>query len=255
MPTFLDSTNPQEPFHIRLQPSRYQNAWEAPSQGILDLLINKSDMIDLGGDRYKLRDQTGFLQFWMNWNSSSLVLYRGFPGCHFCWPDLLQGRLQSEGNVDSPTFTMNDNGRGTTRWLPMARTALEAQNISISCLEVFSENLSMRHAIPVGFTVSVLAGSNRNFYVCWLNPGEIVVRGPLISGEYSVHSVTIESARQFRHHTWPAGLSNTALPRQRPYKPATQQQIDDWWRHKECQDWELEFARHVPLPVGADDDL
>jgi hypothetical protein len=255
MPVFLESTNAQEPFRIQLQPSQYRVAWEAPCDGILNLLINKSDMVETAKDRYKLRDQTGFLQFWLNWNNNSLVLFRGFPGCHYCWPDLLQGRLQSEGNDDEPTFTMSNTGKGTTRWLPTARTAREAQNISISCGDIYTENLSMNKAVPVGFTVFMMVGTNRPHAVCWLNPGEIVVRGPLLSGDYNLHSVTTESKRQFLNHNWPAGLSNTALPRQRPYKPTTQKQIDDWWNDKMCQDWELEFARHVPLPVGANDDL
>ncbi len=75
---------------------------------------------------YSFRSQAEsneFRTFFQDWVGDTLVLYRGFPGCHFCWSDLLNGTLRSEGNRAYPEFTMNGNGRGDTRWLPTADVA------------------------------------------------------------------------------------------------------------------------------------
>jgi len=162
------------------------------------------------------------------WKANTLVLYRGFPGCHFCWPHLLNGELRSEGNDDHPTFTMG----GTTRWLPTADLAT-AQGVSIQCTDIYTRELSMSEPIPIGFTVEVPVGKNRGAPICWLNAGEIVVRGPLQVGDYRMHSISWFDVQQVDFRAFPRALGDTFLPPQRPYLPT--RHLHAWWQS--CQPW------------------
>jgi hypothetical protein len=94
--------------------------------------------------------------------------------------------LKSEGNEDDPTFTMSDGGRGTTCWLPTADENI-AEGVSLQLTDVHTQALSMGQRVPIGFTVAIqAAGQDRALALCWLNSGEIVVKGPLISGQYKM---------------------------------------------------------------------
>lgn len=161
-----------------------------------------------------------------DWKANTLVLYRGFPGCHFCWPHLQNDILRSEGDDDIPTFTMG----GATRWLPTADLNT-AQGVSIQCTDVYTRALSLNEPIPIGFTVAIRLGKNRGIPLCWLNAGEIVVRGPLAMGEYRIHSISWYDVQQIDFRPCPPAIAT--FPPQRPYLPA--RPIFAWW--ESCQAW------------------
>lgn len=189
---------------------------------------------------YTIADADLFHDFLQEWMSGTLVLYRGFPGCHFCMPEMTgNGVLRSEGDRDYPEFTMNDNGRGTTCWLPAADRAI-AEGVSIQCTDAFTQALSLGEPIPIGFTVAIPAGSATKLPLCWLNAGEIVVRGPLYSGQYRMSTIAWLDVGQVSFRPWPPGFSNLFLPPQRPFRPGTRHAIDRWW--ESCQDWMAEVA-------------
>lgn len=151
--------------------------------------------------------------------------------------------MKSEGNEDDPTFTMSDGGRGTTCWLPTADENI-AQGVSLQLTDVHTQALSMGQRVPIGFTVAIQAGQDRALALCWLNSGEIVVKGPLISGQYKMHSITWLEAGTPRFARWPAAFPNMFLPAQRPYQPASRAVIDAWWATDHCRVWMGEVARY-----------
>ncbi len=190
-------------------------------------------------DAYSIADEVSFHALLTSWMDGSLVLYRGFPGCHFCWPDLLNGELKSEGNDDYPEFTMSDSGKGTTRWLPTANRDL-ARGVSLQCCDAHTQMLSLHEHIPIGFTVKIPAGSFQKIPLCWLNAGEIVVKGPLISGQYQLESITWLRNGITSYMVWPTGFTNLFLPPQRPYKPSAIE-LYKWW--DTCQLWKAEVKK------------
>jgi hypothetical protein len=112
-------------------------------------------------------------KLYIQWKNNQLVLYRGFPGCLFCWPQLLQGQLKSEGDADVPEFTMHgkeerEGDKVKTRWLPAA-DLLTAQGVGVQCLtqDPYTQHLARTEPIPVGFIVTIPAGCSRNIALCW----------------------------------------------------------------------------------------
>ncbi|RZM77260.1 hypothetical protein [Leptolyngbya iicbica] len=172
-----------------------------------------------------------FHEFLKDWMSNELVLYRGFPGFHRCWPHLLKGILRSQGETDYPTWTMDVVD---TCWLPTADIDT-AQGASLQLKDRYIPALSLYEPIPIGFTVKIAAGSKKNLPLCWTNPGEILVKGPLWTGQYHFQSITWY-VNNFPHfHTWPIGITNLTLPQQRPFEPATHAITRQWWAN--CYEW------------------
>lgn len=193
---------------------------------------------------YRLRtDEKPFHEFLLAWMANTLVLYRGLPGCHFCWPGLLKGKLESEGLEDYPTFTMSESGKGSTRWLPTAERDT-AQGASVQCVDPLTKKLSLGEPVPIGFTVAIPAGSARNLPLCWLNAGEVVVRGPLWLPAYRMHSITWLDRQQVDFRAWPIQMPDEFLPPQRPYKPGSEKILEDWWESQRCQVWMQKLAKY-----------
>lgn len=234
-------------FMVPIMPSqKYKNRWQVMGKELyidvnVTMKIEKPGTAPLScSEAYRITDDGLFHQLLTSWMSGSYVLYRGFPGCHFCWPRLLMGQLESEGKDDRPEFTM---GGGATRWLPTADRDL-ARGVSLQCCDGFTQELARNEHIPIGFTVGIPAGSSRNLPLCWLNSGEIVVRGPLVSGQYLMESITWFRNGIHSYTPWPPGFTNLFLPPQRPYLPSSRLAVDNWW--DTCQAWKAEAKRLLP---------
>ncbi|MGH7615902.1 MAG: hypothetical protein ACREPM_01600, partial [Gemmatimonadaceae bacterium] len=230
-------------FAVPIEPSdTYAGRWKVMGKslfidpGAVSVQPNPPAHMPRGGEAYQIRDEALFHDFLKSWMDNSLALYRGFPGCHFCWPELLNGTIQSEGQADTPGFTMGNTGGNATRWLPTADKAL-AEGVSLQCCDQFTRALSTGRHVPIGFAVKIFAGSARNLPTCWLNAGEIVVRGPLMGQQYAF--VTIYWMRDGNPYTrpWPQGFGNLTLPPQRPFQPATQNVVDAWWNGQAMTNW------------------
>ena len=230
-------------FAIKIDDCQYQNRWQVMDKPLyIDKQLTKqiADIsqfpVLLPPDcriAYTIAEEDQFIAFFMKWIQEDLYLYRGFPGCHYCWPELLNGILRSEGQRDYPEFTMGQSG---TKWLPTADDVDLAQGVSIQCIDKYTKALSLIDKVPIGFTVRIFANTSTvHLPLCWLNSGEIVVQGPLRVGQYSLHSITCLHKNALSFRPWPATFLPTALPPQRPYEPASQQLIDDWWVL--CQGW------------------
>jgi hypothetical protein len=238
-------------FAVPIEPSRYRGRWQIMGREffINDLCLSvheaRPQLVPAScTTAYKLKGKDEaeiFHDFLQEWMSNGLTLYRGFSGCHFCWPKLLEGTLESEGKVDYPEFTMSDSGKGTTCWLPTAGKKL-AEGCSIQDIDPFTDALSRREPVPVGFAVKIPAGSSRNLPLCWLNTDEIVVKGPLI-GQFELCSIAWYHVGQVSFRPWPTGIGRLFMPPQRPYKPGSQNLIDAWWRDPSMQLWLDEVAK------------
>lgn len=233
-------------FMVPIMPSqKYKNRWQVMGKELY-VDVNSTKKVDRPhnapsscSDAYSIADERLFHNFLTSWMDNSLVLYRGFPGCHFCWPDLLNGQLKSEGDDDKPEFTMG----GATRWLPTADRDL-ARGVSLQCCDRFTQALALHERIPIGFTVKILAGSSKNLPLCWLNAGEIVVRGPLITGQYQMESITWFRNGLHSYTLWPVGFTNLFLPPQRPYLPGSGIEVYKWF--DACQIWKSEAKKLIP---------
>lgn len=227
---------------------KYPGRWQVMGKEFyVDVNTTKKTAIPRGAPSscnaaYSINEDAQFHDLLTSWMNGSLVLYRGFPGCHFCWPDLLNGQLKSEGVDDKPEFTMSDSGKGSTRWLPTADRDL-ARGVSLQCCDQFTRGLALHEHIPIGFTVKIPAGSALSLPLCWLNAGEIVVRGPLWSGQYQMESITWLRNGITYYTAWPLRFPNMFLPPQRPYKPSAIA-VYKWW--DTCQVWKNEAKKAIP---------
>ena len=188
---------------------------------------------------WKLRDgAVEFKQLVNNWFTNTAVLYRGFNGRHFGWPRLIaHGQLVSEGNADVPTFTMGNYPR--TRWLPTFGEFKDgADGVALSGTDPHTSELGRTYDVPIAITVGIRTGVDLGVSIAWLNPGEIVVRGPLQAHQFYIATVLWFSGGPIMKTTWPPTMRIQDLFPTRPYQP-TQQQIQQWWDN-ECRPWWLE---------------
>jgi hypothetical protein len=187
------------------------------------------------GIAYRLREgQAEFEQFYVDWLGDVADLYRGIPGCHFCWPVLVRDRqLQSEGMHDIPTFTMGSNT--PTRWLPTARDFDIAYICACQCADAHTQKLSLTTDVPLGIVVQVRVGRTRGIPTAWLNSGEIVVRGPLDTSQFTLHTLAWLKNTGLGQSRWPAHMDASTLMPQRPYQPGLEQTITTWWGT--CLEW------------------
>ena len=189
------------------------------------------------------REFNDFLALWLN---NAARLYRGFNGSHFCWPDMTKGKLVSEGEADIPTFTMGNTQK--TRWLPMADYRSLAEDVAYSGTDTYTSTLSLTNNVPIGIAVCVPVGKSKGIPIAWLNAGEIVVRGPLMYPAFQICTIIWMQHGMPSKTNWPMGLSPDDLPPQRPYKPGTKKDIEDWWDDK-CSKWvkSLVLAGHLVM--------
>jgi hypothetical protein len=136
----------------------------------------------------ELKDSSHFAALYDRWQSNTLILARVITGVHYTWEDLVSGKLSSEGTADIPTFTMFQGAGPGTCWLPTAfsQSNDHADLESIALGNLGQQQINMRNALeqmgtwfPAGIIVTIHPGTNKSFGTCWMNSGEIVVRGPL----------------------------------------------------------------------------
>ncbi len=147
--------------------------------------------------------------------AGNLVWYRGVAVCHFSWEALRQGIVASEGTADLPTFTM---GHGiTSRWLPGVDNQLLAHNVALAFggaqnpgLNDVATNIG---EVPTGAVVRFAVPTTAP--VAFLNPGEAVVRGPLVGAQFTIDSVTIMGPATLRDAV--GAVAPAQLPPAAPY--------------------------------------
>ncbi|WEF34228.1 hypothetical protein [Pseudoduganella chitinolytica] len=177
-------------------------------------------------------EEASFENVLEEWRRNTLTLYRGLPGCHYSWSSFMQGELRGEGNVDYPTYSMDVGG---TSWLPSDDIAM-AQIVANQCNDAYTKTKSFFEPIATAFVVSINCGVHSGRVICWLNDGEIAIKGPLIFGQYRMHSILWLDALMPDWHPWPIALRDIyVLPPQRPFKPGSSDLIRDWWIA--CQPW------------------
>jgi hypothetical protein len=135
------------------------------------------------------RGAAEFIDFFDNWNHNILTLTREFSTDHFCWPELRQGRLVSEGSADLPMFTMGNTQK--TRWLPTAYYPDYPNGIGgIALAGVKKYTLEFIEGtgafVPIGVYARIVVGRSKPLKICWLNGGETVVQGPLNEVDYTI---------------------------------------------------------------------
>jgi len=179
-----------------------------------------------------------FADLYTQWRNNDLRLTRGVTGTHPGWNDLVRGTLRSEGHNDLPTFTMGN--AVPTSWLPASHFGPGyEQSAAMPAIQDLN-NVATRTAyeqvgtwLPVGGIVRIHLGQSSSAAICWLNAGEILVRGPLNRdlGEFDL--VRLLYARFIADA--PSYLLVTPPPRedllqgltQRPFEP-TAEQMENW---------------------------
>lgn len=171
------------------------------------------------------KDRRYFDEFYDLWSQGSLGWYRGINCSHFNYQNLIDGKLLSEGDLDLPTFTM---GSKKTRWLPGCYVHDLCTVPAISNTDVFTAHLADTYHVPLAVVVRVTIGRNvTGVKVAWINSGEQVIQGPIIAPGFSIESIVWMCHRMPQVTNFPPCLS---LPPVRPYEPASQEVIDEWWR-------------------------
>jgi hypothetical protein len=182
-------------------------------------------------------DDDAFLDLYEKWKSDTLTLTRGITGTHMAWNDLVGGSLGSEGGTDEPTFTMGN--ANPTRWLPTSFFRFDEHAVAILPAIQDLNHQTTRQAlenfggwIPTGAIVKINAGASKNFAICWLNAGEIVVRGPL---SYSAHDFLYWRIIYSRlteppedRLVVPPQANLLPLLQQRPFRPENPESIMNW---------------------------
>jgi len=228
---------------LNIRKAGYQNTYEitgyAGSFYLLDTAIKKLPTLPSEPEKFcieQAKDEAEFDQFFEEWLTDSAVLYRGLPGCHFCWPKLRkEGRLLSEGKADLPTFTMGNTT--PTRWLPSAVQEDTAAGIGLSCLDEYTKRDLKTEDVPVGIVVKIPVGRNKALPLSWLNPGETVVQGPLGVKQFQICGVVWLLAGDYFYMRIDIAF-NELFP-QRPYEPKSKQAILDWFKLLKGTQWEM----------------
>ncbi len=233
---------------LTIKPAGYSNTFEVVGYPgkfyFLNTAIQQLPEPPMPGPNYEAtyslnggkEDQKEFDKFFGAWCSNSAYLFRGLPGCHFCWPPLKkEGRLKSEGKADLPIFTMGNQVK--TRWLPAAAQENLAAGVALSCLDKYTKIDLKTEDVPVGVVIKIPVGSNMAVPLSWLNPGEIVVQGPLRHDQFSIcASVWLLEGDYFYLQD---EVSYNKLFAQRPYEPNSKQAILDWFKTLKGTQWEM----------------
>jgi hypothetical protein len=224
-----------------IRSKRYKGRWELADEGGSDFLFDEAafkalkspppsaplDCEEAFALEGGVRDLSDFETFFKLWRSGRAPLYRGMPGCHFAWDKLRKKKvLESEGKADVPTFTMGNSK--PTRWLPATADFNLACGVGLSCLDEHTKRHLADKYVPVGITLEIPVGWGQGPALCWLNPGEIVVRGPLGSGQFSICAIVWlypGNEPQYDRRSLPIDK----LWPVRPYEPKSEDLILRWF--------------------------
>lgn len=173
-------------------------------------------------------DATAFDSMLSTWVKNEAAVYRGMPSCHFAWEKLRKKSvLESEGTNDVPTFTMGNSQ--PTAWLPSAAQTDLAANVAVQCLDVHTKELAKTKLVPIGLAVIIHVGCRKNVPVCWLNPGEMVVKGPLSSKQFTIDTIVWLSRWGVEKLPLTFEVKPDKLFPVRPYEPKAAKEITDWY--------------------------
>lgn len=132
-----------------------------------------------------------FSEMFNAWKTNTLTLVREFTTDHFSWPALIDNpsMLVSEGDYDSPTFTMDNTHK--TRWIPTAYypnypNGIGAIAISGTGGKVRDFLKGVNAWVPIGVYATILCGKSHPLKLAWLNAGETVVKGPLDASSFTI---------------------------------------------------------------------
>lgn len=255
MDVLLISTGQQ----IQLQLNNpYQDVWAL--QGYPGFFMAKDSIVGLpvppGGESSSnprmwrvanSKDAQEFEDFFQKWQTPlGAKLYRGIPGCHFCWKRLREeSTLYSEGNNDIPMATMGN--KAPTMWLPSAWDYGAAEGCAFSCLadaaapvstylKLMDGNIADRNSrFPVGIVVEIPVKLHGAISICWLNPCETVVKGPLKPGQFSLHRIAWLTAQGIE--VTPTTFQAKDLFVERPYQPKSQDWFVEWRKKVGNDNW------------------
>jgi hypothetical protein len=200
------------------------------------------------GTQYRFKDVQGssdFDDFYPDWLMNNALLYRGISGNHFSW-DRIKGsffshpELKSEGTADIPTYTMGNEQ--PTAWLPTDMVLGTAVNVALGNMDQFTAAKSNTASVPVGIVASIRVGKSLGKPICYLNPGETVVKGPLRYPAFGIHQLVWLEFNGITNSNWLGGLAPDKLMPVRPYKPASQGDFDAWWNGGDMQTWRREVS-------------
>lgn len=184
----------------------------------------------------RVSDEQDFCDFWNAWKNNNLTVYRGMSTSHWNWTELAGGRLVSEGTNDIPSWTMMGLG---TSWLPTTPDRGMARGIGYNMVDPMCIKLSSTCPVPVGLTVEIPVGLGTQRQICWTNPGEYAVRGPLLIGDYT-HDVVVWLGEKDNLMSYIPDWATHQLPKVRPSNPSDVL-LMEW-----CREWHETVYRSAP---------
>ncbi|WP_232289000.1 hypothetical protein, partial [Burkholderia oklahomensis] len=187
-----------------------------------------------------------FFEAYDKWMNDELDLYRGIATNHFSVNDMRQfGVLKSEGDADIPTFTMGNDDKQKTAWLPTDPRVAIPVAIAVGNQSWLS---GVDESIPRGIVIKIRAGANEtHFGVSFINSGELAVQGPLTNNEFSIAGIAFVNQREgivLKSPTEPLSFNDLPIPGPYPDPDGarwTHQQVMGW--REEMRQWNAAFAR------------
>ena len=201
---------------------------------------NKGKSFEIGQGPSESQD---FKNIYTEWSENRLTLVRGMAGSHFAWNDLREGVLRSEGRADLPKGTMFEKGApesSKTCWLPFSwspRVDEQSKQCAEGLLDEHLLAIAEQKAVPIGVLLKLHGGKSNMPGICFLNPGEILIRGPLVDIAVSEVAWLYKSAKPV-WTPWPANRPIGQLPKLRPYKGNNPSRADmDAWYSSLSAEW------------------
>ncbi|MES2186427.1 MAG: hypothetical protein V4505_17890 [Pseudomonadota bacterium] len=213
---------------------RYPNIWKVTGEDFYfhEQTVRRSPGLSLNPftpTKYLVQPrQDDLILHYRAWLDNTLVMYRGIAASHHCWEHLRANSiLISEGPHDEPTMTMGAGWGNGTCWLPVGPLAL-AQGVTLSDMTDAVEVASNTRPVLVGITLGFRLGHDRGVPFCYINTGEMVVKGPLMFGAYHAYSMNWVSERLYTDHVWPGALVGTNIPTARPFRALAPAPVLAW---------------------------
>ncbi|OQS20049.1 hypothetical protein B0T41_21955 [Chromobacterium violaceum] len=212
---------------VGVKSTQWPNVYQLGDSGKLTFSADLVSHREANGEMTLSHDSAeGLARMYGEWQDDRLTLMRGISSNHFSWEGIvMSGVAASEGMDDFPGATMGGSG---SRWLPTSMGSSEGAMATSSGIAIGNHNQTMRAALNpsqpqdnvlLGMVLRFDAGASRNLAVHFLNPGEILVKGPVENQDFSISHLVVSDASnpvgfgamRYEGTAWDADLMPAAL--------------------------------------------
>ncbi len=210
---------------IKIKESRWSNSYQANDDENFTLSKASVDVND-GVVTFKSpHDLKGFQALYEQWKIGSLKLYRGISSSHFSWDEIVFGeRVVSEGSGELPRATMGARDEEKTCWLPTAPSDSLDMVTGIAMgnhTDTIRHTMTLEDNVLLGGVIEFDIGNNRDIPINFLYNGEVLVKGPVEAGKFSMAKLVISTAEGKGYEVIDYGSASSKyadeLPNAAPY--------------------------------------